>query len=178
MNSDSNSVRIHLCVNGLDHDMLVDPGDRLIDVLRDDLGLTGTKEGCGIGVCGACTVLVDGHAENSCLVLAASLDGASITTVEGLAHRGQLSALQESFLRHHAIQCGFCTPGLLLAATALLEEDPHPTETSVREALRGNLCRCTGYEQVVEAILDASGTVIDASPNVVFDRSEGGDRPC
>jgi carbon-monoxide dehydrogenase small subunit len=86
--------------------------------------------------------------------------------------------LQESFLRHHAIQCGFCTPGLLLAATALLEEDPHPTETSVREALRGNLCRCTGYEQVVEAILDASGTVVDASPNVVFDRSEGGDRPC
>ncbi|MCR9035629.1 (2Fe-2S)-binding protein [Tractidigestivibacter montrealensis] len=175
MNNDSDSVRVHLCVNGLDHDVLVDPGDRLIDVLRDDLGLTGTKEGCGIGVCGACTVLINGRAENSCLVPAASLDGASVTTIEGLSHRGNLSALQDSFLRHHAVQCGFCTPGLLLSATALLDEDPHPTEARIREALRGNLCRCTGYEQVVEAILDTSGTAVDESPSVVVNRSEGGE---
>ncbi len=175
MNNDSDSVRVHLCVNGLDHDVLVDPGDRLIDVLRDDLGLTGTKEGCGIGVCGACTVLINGRAENSCLVPAASLDGASVTTIEGLSHRGNLSALQDSFLRHHAVQCGFCTPGLLLSATALLDEDPHPTEARIREALRGNLCRCTGYEQVVESILDTSGTAVDESPSVVVNRSEGGE---
>ena len=175
MNNDSDSVRVHLCVNGLDHDVLVDPGDRLIDVLRDDLGLTGTKEGCGIGVCGACTVLINGRAENTCLVPAASLDGASVTTIEGLSHRGNLSALQDSFLRHHAVQCGFCTPGLLLSATALLDEDPHPTEARIREALRGNLCRCTGYEQVVEAILDTSGTAVDESPSVVVNRSEGGE---
>lgn len=175
MNNDSDSVRVHLCVNGLDHDVLVDPGDRLIDVLRDDLGLTGTKEGCGIGVCGACAVLINGRAENSCLVPAASLDGASVTTIEGLSHRGNLSALQDSFLRHHAVQCGFCTPGLLLSATALLDEDPHPTEARIREALRGNLCRCTGYEQVVEAILDTSGTAVDESPSVVVNRSEGGE---
>lgn len=175
MNNDSDSVRVHLCVNGLDHDVLVDPGDRLIDVLRDDLGLTGTKEGCGIGFCGACTVLINGRAENSCLVPAASLDGASVTTIEGLSHRGNLSALQDSFLRHHAVQCGFCTPGLLLSATALLDEDPHPTEARIREALRGNLCRCTGYEQVVEAMLDTSGTAVDESPSVVVNRSEGGE---
>ena len=175
MNNDSDSVRVHLCVNGLDHDVLVDPGDRLIDVLRDDLGLTGTKEGCGIGVCGACTVLINGRAENSCLVPAAALDGASVTTIEGLSHRGNLSALQDSYLRHHAVQCGFCTPGLLLSATALLDEDPHPTEARIREALRGNLCRCTGYEQVVEAILDTSGTAVDESPSVVVNRSEGGE---
>ncbi|MGI6230138.1 MAG: (2Fe-2S)-binding protein [Tractidigestivibacter sp.] len=175
MSGAAEPVRVRLRVNGFEHDLLVDPGDRLIDVLRDGLGLTGTKEGCGIGVCGACTVLVDGRAENSCLVPAASLDGASVTTVEGLADGGQLSALQESFLRHHAIQCGFCTPGLLLAATSLLSEDPHPTETRVRESLRGNLCRCTGYEQVVEAILDVSGTAVDANPDVVVDkRGEGG----
>lgn len=175
MSGSSNSVRVCLNVNGMSHDLLVDPGDRLIDVLRDSLGLTGTKEGCGIGVCGACTVLINGRAENSCLVPAASLDGASVMTIEGLSNRGNLSALQDSFLRHHAVQCGFCTPGLLLSSTALLDEDPHPTEARIREALRGNLCRCTGYEQVVEAILDASGTAIDESPSVVVGRRGGGE---
>lgn len=163
---------VDLEVNGEPRALVVGPGDRLIDVLRRDLGLTGTKEGCGVGVCGACTVLVDGRAENACLVLAASLDGAHVTTVEGLARGGVPSRLQDAFLRHHAVQCGFCTPGLLMSATALLDENPHPTEGDIRAALRGNLCRCTGYEQVVEAILDASGEAVDAEPDIVVDRRE------
>lgn len=156
-------VVVRLRVNGEDLELLVGEGERLIDLLREDLGLTGTKEGCGIGVCGACTVLVDGRAENACLVLAASLDGHEVTTVEGLSHGGELDPLQDAFLRHHAVQCGFCSPGLLMSARALLDANPSPTEGEIRTAIRGNLCRCTGYEQVVAAIADVAGFETDAS---------------
>ena len=150
-------VAIALTVNGEGHELLVEPGARLIDVLRLDLGLTGTKEGCGIGVCGACTVLVDGRAENACLVPAASLDGHAVTTIEGLSRGGELDPLQDAFLRHHAVQCGFCSPGLIMSARALLDACPHPSEGQVREAIRGNLCRCTGYVQVLAAIREVAG---------------------
>lgn len=149
-------IVINCTINGEEQTLLVKPGQRLLDVLREDLGLTGTKEGCGIGACGACTVLIDGLAENACLVPAASLEGRSITTIEGLSQDGRLHPLQEAFLRHHAVQCGFCTPGLIMSAKALLDRNPHPSEAQIRRAIAGNLCRCTGYEQVVEAIADVA----------------------
>ena len=130
---------------------------RLLDVLRDCCYLTGTKEGCGVGECGACTVIVDGEAVNACLVLAPELDGAHITTVEGLADRkGNLSPLQEAFVKHAALQCGFCTPGFLMTATALLRENPHPTREEIARGISGNLCRCTGYKKIIEAIEDVA----------------------
>lgn len=135
------------------------PGQRrLIDVLRDDLHLTGTKEGCSVGVCGLCTVSVDGVLLSACLVLVGTVDGSSIRTVEGLAHPGGvLSALQEAFIAGGGFQCGICTSGQLMAASALLEENPRPTETEARAWLAGNLCRCTGYQQIVEAVMAAGG---------------------
>lgn len=148
---------IEVCLNGCDRELLVDPGETLAELLRGDLGLTGTKVGCGIGVCGACTVIVDGRAMNSCLVPAVRVDGSSVTTIEGLRRSGVYDELQTSFVRHNALQCGFCTPGIVMAVRALLDEDPHPDEHEVREALRGNLCRCTGYEQVIEAVMDVVG---------------------
>lgn len=132
------------------------PYATLLDVLRDTLGLMGTHEGCRIGECGACTVLLDGQAVNACLILAPDADGRVITTVEGLARNGTLNALQQSFVKHGALQCGYCTSGMLMTATAFLSEHPeNMTEAQVREALAGNLCRCTGYTKIVEAILAA-----------------------
>ena len=129
---------------------------RLLDVIREQLGLTGTKEGCGVGECGACTVIVDGDAVDSCLTLVMSVEGKSVLTVEGLAKDGRLSRLQQAVLDHHALQCGYCTPGFLMSATALLNKNPHPTREEIKVAIAGNLCRCTGYEQLIQAILDAS----------------------
>jgi carbon-monoxide dehydrogenase small subunit len=145
-------------VNGEHHVLTGVPADRrLLDVLRDDLGLTGTKESCAVGVCGVCTVVVDTAIVSSCLVLARTLDGASVRTVEGLAGQDDpLTALQESFISHGGFQCGICTPGQLLAATALLAELPHPNEHQIREWMSGNLCRCTGYQQIVESIQAAA----------------------
>ena len=125
-------------------------------MLREKLALTGTKNGCEAGACGACTVLVDGEPVNSCMMLAVEADGREVTTVEGLAREGQLSALQEAFVAHNAVQCGFCTPGMLISAHALLERNPHPTEDEIREALVGNLCRCTGYVRIVQAVQAAA----------------------
>lgn len=149
-------TRVTFSVNGVERTLDVEPSERLLDVLRVRLGLTGTKEGCGVGACGACTVLVDGRAENACLVPAASLEGARVTTIEGLS-TGGLDPLQQAFLDHHAIQCGFCTPGLVMSAHALLDENPAPTEEEIRTAIQGNLCRCTGYEQVIAAIASVAG---------------------
>lgn len=129
---------------------------RLLDVLRDTLGLTGTKEGCGVGECGACTVIVDGIAVDSCLYPALRANGKSVTTIEGLAKDGRLDRLQQAVLDHHALQCGFCTPGFIMSAKALLDQNPHPTREEVKVAIAGNLCRCTGYEQLIEAVLDAA----------------------
>ncbi len=134
----------------------VEDGIRLIDLLRDTLGLTGTKEGCGVGECGACTVIVNGKAVCSCITLAASLGGANVITIEGLSKNGELDAIQQAILDHHALQCGFCTPGIVMSAKALLDANPNPTTEEIKEALSGNLCRCTGYQQVIDAVEDAA----------------------
>ncbi len=147
---------IRLTVNGEEAELLVPPNVTLLHLLRDRLALTGTKNGCEAGECGACTVLLDGEPVNSCLVLAVEVDGHEVTTAEGLARGGQLSPLQEAFVQDNAVQCGFCTPGMLVSAHALLRRNPHPTEPEIREALVGNLCRCTGYVRIVEAIHDAA----------------------
>jgi carbon-monoxide dehydrogenase small subunit len=128
----------------------------LLQMLREELGLTGTKNGCSAGECGACTVLIDGQPVNSCLVLAVEADGHEVTTVEGLADEGGLSPIQQAFVDHNAVQCGFCTPGMLISAHALLKRNPHPTDAETREALVGNLCRCTGYLRIIRAIRDAA----------------------
>ena len=147
--------QIELIVNGVRRELLVLPNDLLLNVLRDQLGLTGTKYGCGIGECCSCTVLVDGTPMLACLMLAIGLDGSEIVTVEGIAKpNGDLHPLQESFLKHGAIQCGFCTPGMVVMGKSLLDENPRPTEKEIREYIRGNLCRCTGYTQIVRAIQD------------------------
>jgi len=147
------SIPIKLIVNGERHSLKVKPSKRLIDVLRDDLGLTSVKECCGIGECGACTVLVDGLAINSCLMLAVEADGKSVLTAEGLADDGSLDPLQEAFLEKGAVQCGFCIPGQLMAAKYLLSRNPNPTREEVKEGMAGNLCRCGGYERIIDAIL-------------------------
>jgi carbon-monoxide dehydrogenase small subunit len=149
-------VIISLTVNDIKHELAVEPRRTLLEVLRDDLGLTGTKKGCGMGDCGSCTVLVDGVATFSCLTLAIQVDGCVVETVEGLAQNGKLSALQQAFVDRGAIQCGYCTPGMLMTSTELLRRNPHPTEAEIREAISGNLCRCTGYQKIVEAIQAAS----------------------
>ena len=146
---------IHLKVNGKAYVVSVEPRKTLLQVLRDDLRLTGTKEGCGIGECGSCTVLFGGEPVNACLVLAVDGQGKEITTIEGMSDGEALHPIQQSFLHHGAIQCGYCTPGLALTAKALLENNPNPSREEVRVGISGNLCRCTGYEQIVEAILDA-----------------------
>jgi len=145
-----------MTVNGEPEILTVQDHHTLLQVLRQDLALTGTKDGCSAGECGACTVLVDGEPVNSCMVLAVECDGHEITTVEGLAHDGQLSALQEAFVEHNAVQCGFCTPGMLISAHALLKRSPHPTRTEIQEALVGNLCRCTGYIRIIDAVQAAA----------------------
>ncbi|MGI6486120.1 MAG: (2Fe-2S)-binding protein [Thermoanaerobacterales bacterium] len=149
-------IKLNMTVNGKNISIYIKQYARLLDVLREDLGLTGTKEGCGIGECGACTVLVDGKAVNSCMVLAASMEGKNITTVEGLSNGDKLHPVQEAFVKHNAIQCGFCTPGMLMSAKALLDEKQNPSPEEVKQAISGNLCRCTGYKQIEEAILDAA----------------------
>lgn len=149
-------ISITLNVNGEDYEVTVAPYHTLCDVLRDKLGFTEVKKGCGTGECGTCTILVDGKTINSCLMLAVKADGKQITTVKGLSTDGKLHPLQEKFIEHGAIQCGYCTPGMILAAKALLDNDPHPSEEEVRVAISGNLCRCSGYQQIVEAIMAAA----------------------
>jgi aerobic carbon-monoxide dehydrogenase small subunit len=143
---------VSFTLNGKPVTLTVEPNRRLLDVLREELGLTGTKEGCGIGECGACTVLMDDKAVNSCLVLIGQAEGCRITTIEGLADGAILHPLQQSFIHAGAIQCGFCTPGTVLSAYALLQQNPHPTEEEIAIAIAGNLCRCTGYKQIIEAV--------------------------
>ena len=142
-------------VNGDPESFLADPGDTLLDALRFELGLTGTKEGCGSGDCGACTVILDGEMVCACLVFAAETEGKAIRTIEGVAEGGALHPVQAKFLELGALQCGFCTPGFIVAAKALLEKHPDPSETEVRYWLAGNLCRCTGYDKIVRAVIDA-----------------------
>ena len=149
---------ITVTVNGIRHSVTVPPMKRLLDVLREDLGLTGTKEGCGEGECGACSVLVNDELVNSCLVPVLQVDGAYICTVEELAKEGELRPLQKAFAEAGGAQCGICTPGMLAAATYLLNKNPHPTREEIREGLSGNLCRCTGYGKIVEAVYQASGS--------------------
>lgn len=147
---------ISLVVNGQQRELLVEPRRTLLDALRYDLGLTGTKEGCSNGNCGTCTVLLDGRAVNSCLVLAVEAQGKEVLTIEGLAQEGKLHPLQQAFVKEGAVQCGFCTPGVILSAKALLDANPHPSEAEVRRAIAGNLCRCTGYDKLVRAIMAAN----------------------
>ncbi len=149
---------LKLNVNGEDLEILVEGHKTLLEVLREDLGLTGTKRGCDLGTCGACTVLIDGKPWLSCLTLATAVQGKKITTIEGLAEDGKLHPLQASFIEKGAIQCGFCTPGMILTAKAFLEENPRPSEEEVKKAISGNLCRCTGYVKIIEAILSVSGS--------------------
>jgi carbon-monoxide dehydrogenase small subunit len=147
---------ITLTVNGSIERLDVSSNMTLLQLLREKLALTGTKNGCEAGECGACTVLVDGEPVNSCLVLAVETDGCQVITVEGLAREGVLSRLQEAFVEHNAVQCGFCTPGMLLSGQALLDRNPHPTRAEIQEAILGNLCRCTGYGRIVDAIQAAA----------------------
>jgi carbon-monoxide dehydrogenase small subunit len=153
------SKRIHISatINGRETDFLCEPRQSLLEVLRDELRLTGTKEGCNNGNCGACNVLLDGRLVNSCLVLGVEIDGREVTTIEGLAKADALHPLQQCFLEGAALQCGICTPGFLVAAKALLDKNPRPTEPQVRHYLAGNLCRCTGYDKIVRAVLEAAG---------------------
>lgn len=147
---------ITINVNGDDYTRVVKANTLLVNVLRDDLDLTGTKKGCELGDCGSCTVLIEGKPVDSCLILAVEADGYKITTIEGVAESAQLDKIQESFINNGAIQCGYCSPGMILSAKALLTTNPHPTEHEVREAIAGNLCRCTGYVNIVKAILKAT----------------------
>ncbi len=147
---------VHLVVNGDSYELLVSSHETLLETIRDRLGLTGTKHACGTGECCACTVLIDGKPMLACLSLAADLEGSEITTVEGLTEGDQLHPIQESFVEKGAIQCGYCTPGFLMAVKALLDENPNPSESDIRWYLRGNLCRCTGYVKIVEASLEAA----------------------
>jgi len=150
-------VPIQLKVNGMAYKMEVEPRRTLLELIREDLELTGTKEGCSLGECGSCTVLLDGKPIKSCITLAVQANGREVTTIEGLEKAdGTLHPLQQAFIDHGAIQCGFCTPGMVLSAKALLDENPTPTELEVRQAIAGNLCRCTGYQKIVEAILAVS----------------------
>ena len=147
---------IHLTVNNQSYRLSVPPRRTLLNVIREDLGLTGTKEGCGLGECGACTVLMDGQAINSCLVLAAEADGKEITTIEGLADGDRLHPIQQAFVDHGGLQCGFCTPGMIMSAKALLDKNPTPTEEEIKQGIAGNLCRCTGYTKIIESIKAAA----------------------
>ncbi|NIV29560.1 MAG: 2Fe-2S iron-sulfur cluster binding domain-containing protein [Anaerolineae bacterium] len=147
---------ISVTINGTIEQIDVHPNLTLLQMLREKLALTGTKNGCEAGECGACTVLVDGEPVNSCMMLAVEVNGREVLTVEGLAPQGQLSPLQEAFVEHNAVQCGFCTPGMLMSAHALLERNPDPTEEEIKQALVGNLCRCTGYVRIIQAIRSAA----------------------
>lgn len=156
---------IKVKVNGTEYSRAVPAGMTLLKFLRDELGLTGTKEGCGNGQCGACTVNMDGKAVNSCLVLAVQADGSSITTIEGVGTPQELHPLQQAFIEEGAVQCGFCTPGMILSAKALLEENSDPTEEAIKEALSGNLCRCTGYVKILQAVKKAAHKLQEGLPH-------------
>jgi carbon-monoxide dehydrogenase small subunit len=145
-------TRVAVTVNGERHEADVEPRTLLVHLLREQLGLKGTNVGCDTSSCGACTILIDGESVKSCTVLGVQADGAEITTIEGLSENGELDELQQSFHEHHALQCGYCTSGMVLAAAGLLAENPRPSESEIREALEGNLCRCTGYQNIVDAI--------------------------
>ena len=151
-----NKVAIATKINGDPQEFLVSPWQTLLDVLRDQLGLTGTKEGCGNGNCGACTVVIDGNSADSCMVLAAEINGRELQTIEGVAKGGELHPIQKAFIEHGALQCGFCTPGFIMSAKHLLENIPQPTEEEIRLWIAGNLCRCTGYDKIVRAIQSVS----------------------
>lgn len=148
---------IHVIVNGVQYDVMCSENATLVSLLREELQLTGTKEGCGAGECGACTVILNGEPVNACMVMAMEVEGADIQTIEGEAKNGQLSDLQQSFLDHNAFQCGFCTPGMIMSARALLNKNPHPTKEEILEAMEGNLCRCTGYETILAAVQAIAG---------------------
>lgn len=152
-------VHVTTNVNGEETEFLCEPRDTLLDVLRDNLGLTGAKEGCGNGNCGACSVIVDGRVINSCLALGVEAEGCEITTIEGVATTDGLHPLQQKFLEHAALQCGVCTPGFIVAAKALLDREPEPDEHRIRLWLAGNLCRCTGYDKIVRAVMDTARTM-------------------
>jgi aerobic carbon-monoxide dehydrogenase small subunit len=156
--------RIHLKVNGVDHQLEVPARRLLVDCLRYDLGLTGTKEGCSVGVCGACTVLIDGNLAASCITLAAAVDGSEVTTIEGLASQGRLHPVQQAFIDYGGFQCGICTPGQVMAAKALLDVNPDPTEDEIRQWMMGNLCRCTGYYKILESVINAVRPTQEARP--------------
>ena len=161
-------IRVRLRVNGVAHTLLIEPRRTLLEVLREDLGLTGAKEGCGVGGCGACTVLYNSRPLRSCITLALEVENGEIVTIEGLANlasgkeAGRLHPIQEAFVENHGIQCGFCSPGMILSAKALLEENPSPTAADVREALSGQVCRCTGYVKIVDSVLDAAARMNSA----------------
>lgn len=156
-------LHVSTTINGEPEEFLCEPGETMLDALRNRLGLTGSKEGCGSGDCGACSITLDGTLVCSCLMLAAEADGAEITTIEGMAAGEELHPLQQNFLEMAALQCGICTPGMLVAAKALLEENPDPTETEVRYWLAGNLCRCTGYDKIVRAVLHTAAKMRETS---------------
>jgi aerobic-type carbon monoxide dehydrogenase small subunit (CoxS/CutS family) len=156
-------MRISVTVNGRAYERDVAEHRTLLGFLRDDLGLTGTKEGCGAGECGACTVFLNGQTVNSCMVLALEADGAALETIEGEARDGELSAIQRAFARHHAVQCGYCTGGVVMSVRELLQRNPTPTVDEVKDAIEGNFCRCTGYQQIIEAVLDVSGQLSTAT---------------
>ena len=147
---------IALTINQKKYELAVNPGMSLLDLLREELNLMGAKEGCGIGECGACTVLLDGKAVSSCVMLAVEADGCEITTIEGLETEDGMHPIQKAFVEHGAVQCGFCTPGMVLSAKGLLDKNPNPSEQEIRTAISGNLCRCTGYQKIVEAIKSVS----------------------
>lgn len=152
----SKKIHVEFTVNGDEYDCLAEPQQTLLDALRDELMLTGTKEGCATGDCGACSVMVDGRLVCSCLVLAAEADGSKVETIEGMAKNGELHPLQQKFLEINGLQCGICTPGVLVAAKALLDQNPDPDETEIRYWLAGNLCRCTGYDKIIRAVMAAA----------------------
>lgn len=159
MNAADNKILVTFRLNGKQVSVMADPTERLLDLLRDDLHLTGTKEGCAIGECGACTVILDGKAVTSCLVPAPAVEGHEVTTIEGVGTDGALHPVQEAVLREHALQCGFCTPGFIMSAKALLDENPNPTREEILRGISGNLCRCTGYEQLADAIYEAAAVL-------------------
>lgn len=152
----SNKIIVSLSVNGLTRDVLVEPSDKLLGVLREQIGLKGVKSGCEEGECGACAILLDGEPVTSCMMLAGSAEGKEITTIEGLAKNGELHPLQEAFMKFHGMQCGYCTPGAIIAAKGLLDRNPNPTDQEVREGFSGNLCRCGSYPKMVKSVLEAA----------------------
>jgi aerobic carbon-monoxide dehydrogenase small subunit len=155
-------ARVSVTVNGVAREAEVEPRTLLVYFLRESLGLTGTNVGCDTSSCGSCTVLLDGESVKSCTLLAVQAEGREVTTIEGMADDGQMHPIQDAFHRNHGLQCGYCTPGMIMAAASFLQENPNPTDEQVRESLEGNLCRCTGYQNIVKSILDAAGTMSGA----------------